>query len=140
MSTNNARRYLKLLSIFHYVYGGFLAFLSFFCFFLVFAGLNMINSPEFYSIEPSGEVMSEELGYLFASVGAIFGIVAQITAIGIIFSGRFLRRHKNYSYSFLVAFWMSLSVPFGTILGILTIIVLSRESVKKLYGLSTRRQ
>ena len=140
MSTNNARRYLKLLSILHYFYGGLIGFFSLLFLFHFFVGLDIINSPEFFSTETSGEVISKEWGYLFAIFGAIFVIISQITAITTICSGNFLRRHKNYSYSFIVAFLMCPFVPFGTALGVFTIIVLSRESVKKLYGLSTRRQ
>ena len=140
MSSNNARQYLKLLSILHYFYGGLIGFLSLLFLFHFFVGLDIINSPEFFSTEPSGEVMSKEWGYLFAIFGAIFVIIGQIIAIITISSGRFLRRHKNYSYSFILAFFMCPFVPFGTALGVFTIIVLSRESVKELYGLSSNKQ
>jgi hypothetical protein len=40
-------------------------------------------------------------------------------------------------FSFVMAAVMCMFVPFGTILGVFTIIVLSKESVLRLYGSST---
>jgi hypothetical protein len=49
-------------------------------------------------------------------------------------SGHFLGKRKRYWFSFIVACVECFSLPFGTILGVFTIIVLSRDSVKTLYN------
>ncbi|QYY36842.1 hypothetical protein [Ruficoccus sp. ZRK36] len=64
-------------------------------------------------------------------VGLLFNVAI---GVGIIISGRFLRQHRHYIFSFVVACLLCTSVPLGTILGIFTIVVLSRDSVKRLYG------
>lgn len=48
-------------------------------------------------------------------------------------SGRCLARRRNRLFSFVMAAFLCMFMPFGTVLGIFTIIVLSRESVKRLY-------
>ena len=138
MNINNDRQHLKLLSIFHYVLGGIIAFLSLFFLIHFFMGINIITSSELFPMEWSGEPPPKEFGYLFAAIGGTALVLGEALAIAVIFSGRFLRRHKNYWFSFVIACLLCLSVPLGTILGVFTIIVLSRPSVKELYGLSSR--
>jgi MFS superfamily sulfate permease-like transporter len=49
-------------------------------------------------------------------------------------SGIFILKKKFRLFSLLVAVINCLNVPIGTVLGILTLIVLSRKSVRELYG------
>ena len=51
-------------------------------------------------------------------------------AISILIAGRCLSRRKAYSFTLVIACIECLFVPFGTILGVFTIVALSRESVK----------
>ncbi|MDJ0671770.1 MAG: hypothetical protein DWQ53_23750 [Microcystis flos-aquae DF17] len=61
--------------------------------------------------------------------------LGEVFAIATIVSGRFLKRRQRYWFSFVMACILCLFTPLGTILGVFTIIVLSRQSVKELYGL-----
>jgi hypothetical protein len=54
-------------------------------------------------------------------------------AIVVAFAGRSLSRRNHYWFAFVVACVECIFVPFGTILRVFTIIVLSRESVKTLF-------
>lgn len=56
-------------------------------------------------------------------------------AFSIILSGRFLQQRKHYWFSFVLACIACAFMPFGTVLGVFTIIVLSRDSVKAFYGI-----
>jgi hypothetical protein len=49
-------------------------------------------------------------------------------------SGRFIQRRVNRTFSIVVSGFLCLFFPFGTILGIFTLIVLTRESVIRLYA------
>lgn len=51
-------------------------------------------------------------------------------------SGIFLLKKKFRSFSIIVAVINCLNAPIGTVLGIMTIIVLSRKSVRELYGVN----
>jgi hypothetical protein len=55
-------------------------------------------------------------------------------AICILIAGRCLSRRKGYSFALVIACIECLFVPFGTILGVFTIVALSRESVKALFS------
>ena len=138
MKTNNDRQHLRLLSIFHYILGGIIAFFSLVFLGHFFIGISMITSPESFPMEPPGEPFPKEFGYLFAAMGGTIVLLGESLAVATILSGRFLSKHRRYWFSFAIACILCLFTPFGTILGVFTIIVLSRESVKELYGLSHR--
>jgi hypothetical protein len=55
-------------------------------------------------------------------------------AICILIAGRCLSRRKGYSFALVIACIECLFVPFGTILGVFTIVALSRESVRALFS------
>lgn len=54
-------------------------------------------------------------------------------SIAVALSGRFIMQRTHYLYSFVLACVECMFVPFGTILGVFSIIVLSRPSVKEQY-------
>ncbi len=128
--------HLHNLAIGHYVVGGIMA--AFACLPLLHLGMGLaILSGVFpvdAEIEGHGEVMPDVFAWMFIGMGALFFLLGQAISIGVIISGRFLKQRKNYMYSFVLGCLMCLFVPVGTILGVFTIIVLSRESVKAMYG------
>jgi hypothetical protein len=73
------------------------------------------------------------VGWLFFIMGLVFFLFGQTMALAIIVSGRFIAKRRHYLYSFVIACIECAFFPFGTVLGVFTIIVLSRESVKELY-------
>jgi hypothetical protein len=52
-------------------------------------------------------------------------------------AGRCLSRRKCYSFALVIACIECLFIPFGTILGVFTIVALSRASVKGLFSTAT---
>jgi len=133
MNMNNDRQHLKLLSIFHYIVGGILAFFSLFP--LIHFTIGLLIITESISVHSSGNLPPQAAGYIFAAVGGLLFILGEVFAIATIVSGRFLKRRQRYWFSFVMACILCLFTPLGTILGVFTIIVLSRQSVKELYGL-----
>jgi len=73
------------------------------------------------------------LGWLFIILGGGFFLVGQSLAICIIIAGKFLAQHKHYHFVFVVASCECLFMPFETVLGVFTIVLLSRESVKAVF-------
>ena len=128
--------HLGLLSIFHYIVGGIGCFFA--CMPLIHMGLGLvfILSPETF-VENGGEAPPAFFGWLFFVMGLLFFLIGQAISICIIVSGRFLAKRKRYMYSFVLGCIECILFPFGTVLGIFTIIVLSRDSVKELYGRDT---
>jgi hypothetical protein len=67
----------------------------------------------------------------FASV---FILVGWTLAILVLIVGRFIARRKHYTFCFVMACVECVFMPFGTVLGVFTILVLSRQSVKGLFN------
>ena len=122
---------LKLLSIFHYIVGG--AGVLFALMPLVHMGFGymFLFAPEHF--HNSGESPPQFFGWMFFLMGAVFFLIGQSMALAIIISGRFIARRKHYLYSFIIGCIECAFFPFGTVLGVFTIIVLSRDSVKEIY-------
>jgi hypothetical protein len=84
--TNNDRQHLKILSIFHYILGGILAFFSLLFLIHFFTGIGMITSPESFPMESSGEPVPKEFGYLLATIGGTMVLLGEALAIATIVS------------------------------------------------------
>lgn len=139
LKINNDRKHLKLLSIFHYIAGGIICVFSLISLPHLLIGISMIISPESFQVESTVEPLPEEFkyfGYFFALLGGLFFVLGETLGISTILSGRFLKKRCRYWFSFITACILCVFAPLGTVLGVFTIIVLSRESVKELYKLS----
>jgi hypothetical protein len=130
---NQDREHLQLLAIFHYVIAGLAGLLSFFLLFYALIGWFLL-----YAAQHPGPNNQEPppvfLGWIFIAVGAGFFIAGLTTATCILIAGRRLSRREGYSFALVMACIECLFVPFGTILGVFTILALSRESVKALFS------
>ena len=63
----------------------------------------------------------------------IFGVWLVVSGITNLLSGLFIGRKKYRTFSLVVAFINCIHIPFGTVLGVFTIIVLLRPSVREVY-------
>lgn len=125
--------HLKLLAVFHYVLAGFCIFpLLYGLFYVVigiFAGAMIASAPNSKDGPPA--VL---FGGIFVVIGLIVAIVSLI--IGFLFfkSGRNLSKQQSYTFCFVIACISCVFMPLGTILGVFTIIVLLRPSVKEIFN------
>jgi hypothetical protein len=122
--------HLKLLSIFHYIVGGIGGFFAS-CFIIhlilgigILAGAFESDGPEPFA------------GVVFLISGLTVMTLGWTLAICLIVSGRCLKRRTHYKFCFVVACISCAFQPFGTVLGIFTIIVLMRPTVKELFGVN----
>jgi hypothetical protein len=134
---NRDREQLKLLSIFHYVVGGIAIFFSLISLPYLWIGAYLLYLPETMP-STDGNPAPTEIGLFFLGIGIVFLLIFLSLAICMILSGRFLAKRSRYWFSFVIAGVECLFTPFGTMLGIFTIIVLLRTSVKSLYGITTQ--
>ena len=121
---------LNLLAIFHYVVAGLAALCSFFPLVYTALGVVFIFAARHGTVKPGEELPPEFLGWIFAVVGAVLFVVGIAMAICILIAGRSLALRKRYMFALIIACIECLFVPFGTILGVFTIVTLSRESVR----------
>ena len=127
--SNDDAQHLRLLAIFHYVVGGLTALLACLPLIHVALGLAMIYAPRSLANKP-GDEPPAFVGWLFVGMGSAFFLAGITLAVCIILAGRFLARRKRYWFVFVLACLQCAVFPFGTVLGVFTIVVLSRESVK----------
>jgi hypothetical protein len=76
------------------------------------------------------------LGLLFVILGLGLMLAGWTFAALLAWAGRCLGRRKHYTYCFVMACAACLFHPFGVVLGVFTIIVLLRPSVKELFDQS----
>ncbi len=119
---------LRLLSIFHYVVAGFAALFSCLPIFHIVIGLMLVFAPG--KLDGGNSAPPAIFGWLFACVGAALVLAGWSFAVLVFLAGRFLAKQTRYTFCLAMAGVQCMFVPFGTVLGIFTIIVLMRESVK----------
>ena len=132
MTSNQDQQHLNILSIFHYVVGGLTALFACLPIFHLAIGISMLSGG--FGPAPSDEAFPMQLfGLLFVIVPAIIILLGWALAGAIVVAGIFLSKRQKYTYCLVVAGLECIFMPFGTVLGIFTIIVLVRPTVKALF-------
>ena len=127
------REYLRALAMAHYIVGGIRAMNS--CFPLIYCamGVLMMLQPDAFFSHGSGPRPPSWIGL------AVVIVTGSITLIGwalswlTIQSGRNLARQKGRVFSIVVAAVNCIFFPFGTALGIITIVMLCKAEAVTLY-------
>jgi len=82
----------------------------------------------------SPDTMLQDLNTLVTTMIVSVVLLALVSAIHLSVVGVKIRQRRWWTFCYLTGWGECLMFPFGTILGIFTIIVLSRTSVKRLFG------
>jgi hypothetical protein len=128
---NNDKEHLKLLSIFHYVVGGIMALFSCFPLIHIAIGFAMLSGAF-----DGGDAPPKFLGLFFIIFPGIMMLCGWILAVCIFIAGSKLARYRARMYCLVIAGLECIFMPFGTVLGIFTIVVLMKDSVKELFETS----
>lgn len=124
------RDHLRLLSIFHYVVAALAALFS--CIFLVHFGLGATMAFDATAFGP--DPPPPFVGVLLMVFGGAAVLVGWSYAVCVALAGRSLARGERYSFCLVMAAISCALMPFGTVLGVFTLLVLLRPSVKPLFG------
>jgi hypothetical protein len=125
--------HLKILAIFHFVFAG-LAVVG-----IAFLGLHyfvmstVFGNAELWQHHQGAGPPPQEFLAVFQWFYAVFGVSIAACGVGNLLSGIFLRTRTHRVFSLIVAALNCMNMPFGTILGVFTIVVLLRDSVRELY-------
>ena len=122
--------HLRLLSIFHYIVGGIAACFAFFPIIHLIMGIVMLAGG---FQDASGKGPPAAFGLIFVIMALLIMSVGWTLAICLIIAGKRLAKRKRYNFCFVIACISCIFMPFGTILGVFTIIVLMRPSVKDFF-------
>jgi hypothetical protein len=126
---NQDLEHLKLLSIFHYVAAGMAALVACIPFIHFFMGLALVTGA---FGDTDAEARPIGLVMMVIALGIILAGWALATLMA--FAGRSLARRKRYTFCLVMGGIECLFMPVGTVLGVFTIIVLVRDSVKELFN------
>jgi len=128
------QKHLDLLSLFHYILAGILAVFACFPFIHVFIGLMLVFGKFEDGSTPPPPTF---FGWIFVIMGGRFIVLGWTLAVFILAVGRKLKHRKNRLFCLVVAGIECAFMPLGTVLGIFTILVLSRDSVKERFNQQT---
>lgn len=73
------------------------------------------------------------MGWMFLIMGTFFVLGGWACAVCILIAGRKLRRRRNRTFCLVVAGIECIFMPFGTVLGVFTLVQLSKDSVRALF-------
>ena len=129
-SLTQDEEHLRLLAIFHFVVAGmvFLVSLIPVIHLLVFVA---IVSETF---EPSdGNKFPRLFSWFFILFSGGWIVFGSTFAVSLVIAGRALQARRRYTFCLVMACISCMFMPFGTVLGVFTIIVLVRYSVKQMF-------
>ena len=120
--------HLRLLSIFYYVLGIINAIFA--CFPLIYVAMGLF----FVMLSPGvpekeGGAPMAVFGLMFVVMGLMVFLLGATMAVMKIYAGYCLSKRKGRIFCYIAAAISCLSMPYGTILGVFTFIVLSRSEV-----------
>jgi F0F1-type ATP synthase membrane subunit c/vacuolar-type H+-ATPase subunit K len=124
-------QHLNLLSTFHYVYGGLQALFGCFPSIHLSIGIMMVNGVGEFGRDPS---FPQEFGWFFIIMASTVMLFMWTVAVLAIMAGNRLRQRRSHKFCFVVACIECIFVPLGTVLGVFSLVVLMRDSVKQVFA------
>lgn len=121
--------HLRMLSIFHYIVAAITAVFSLLPVIHLAVGIAMVTGK----LEPqdAGAAMA---GWFFIGFASLF-IACGLTFAGFIaYAGRCLRQRRRHTLCLIVAGLECMMMPFGTVLGVFTLIALTKPQVRALFA------
>lgn len=122
-------RVLDLLGVFHYVVGGLMILGASIFLIHLAMGVAMVTG-QFPDTDPPPQFM----GWIFIALPGIVILLGWTLAGFIIYAGGNLRRRKGHGLCLAMAGIECIFMPFGTILGVFTLVTLMKEEVRLLFG------
>lgn len=127
--------HLEMLAVFHYVWGG----LNLLCgamplIYVPFGIMGLMGKLPDSPDEPPTFVW-----WFVIAMGVVGAVASWAIAILVLIAGRQLNRARGWVYCLVIAILECLSMPLGTILGVFTIIALSKPEIKALFDANTTK-
>jgi len=122
--------HVRLLAIFHYVVAGLAGLFA--CIpvlYLVF-GILMLSG----TIPERDDGVTRLFGIFVVAFSGIAIILGFAFCLLLVLSGTYLKKRVHYTFCLVMAGVACVFMPFGTVLGILTMLVLMRPSVKESFA------
>ena len=128
---NKDNEQLRLLGIFHHVVALIAGLFALLPVIHVALGIDMVTGK---LTNTTNDPMLPIMGWVFLVFGTGFIACGLAFAVCLSMAGRHLVRHRHYMFCLVMGALACAFMPFGTVLGVLTIVVLQRDSVQALFG------
>lgn len=126
---------LRLLSVLHYVMAGFITLFS--AFPLMYLGMGIAVLSGALPVDGSKASTPTEaqlMGWVFTGLGVVF-LMGMLGMAGLIAcAGRGLARQQRHTLCLVAAGVCCMCMPLGTVLGVFTLVVLTRSSVRERFA------
>jgi hypothetical protein len=135
---NKDVEHLRLLATFHYIVGAITAIWLSFPLIHVFVGLMFMLMPDSFGSDGKQAFPMRMFGLIFVVIGGAIVLLGWTLGALTIYAGRCISRREKHMFCVVVACVNCLHMPIGTLLGVFTVIVLFRDSVRQLFAQSSR--
>jgi hypothetical protein len=134
---NKDLEHLKLLVTFHYIAAAITAVYSSFPLIHVFIGLMFMLNPHGFAGDARQAFPARMFGLIFFVIGGAIVLFGWTLAAVTAYAGRCIGRREKYTFCLIAAGLNCIHMPVATILGVCTLIVLTRDSVRQLFKART---
>lgn len=121
--------HLRLLSIFHYVVAAITALFSLFPVIHLAIGLGLV-SGRIDDTDPEAVMV----GWVFVGIAIMLILTGMVFAGLLAYAGRCLAQNRRYTFCLVIAAISCMFMPFGTVLGVFTLVILVKPSVKQRFN------
>lgn len=126
--------HLKILSLGYYISAGVCAFFSLFGAMYMFMGVMFITSFKNMPSNGPNSALPAEFGWIFFGMGAFMFLLMIAMASMKFMVARRIQRRTSRTFCMVIAGISCLEIPYGTALGVLSLVVFNRESVINLFS------
>ncbi len=122
---------LRLLGLFHLVVAAIIFLFSLIPLLQLLPAMALLGGS---LAGPERDVGGALAGGLWAAAAAALLLASWLLVCGLILSGAFLRRRKHYSFCLVVSAVVFFAVPLGTVVAVISGIILLRPGVQALFA------
>ncbi len=130
-SPNQDRKNLRLVTIFYYIWAGIQALAGLIGLAFMGIGAFLVSSPQ---VAQTNNPPPPWFGAVFAGMGALVLVTFEAMAALSFLTARFLSRRQRFAFCVVISVVNCLCMPLGTALGVFTILILQRPSVKAVFS------
>ena len=124
-------QHLMLLSVFHYLMAGLTTLGGFItAAYFVLVGYVMTSVVPSMPASAGSPPPPAAVGWFVGAFGALISLMILAFAVLHFLCGRWIAARRNHTFCFVVGCISCISFPLGTVLGVFTIMVLQRPSVR----------
>jgi hypothetical protein len=133
---NDDIRYLDLIALFHVIVGLVVGLFSCLPLVNLSMGLSMLSDIPKMIVQDVTFSPFALLPIMFTLLPILIVVLGWMFAIAISLNGFYIKNRQWHTYCVVIGGVETIFMPFGTVLGVFTIILLTKPNIKKLFDLN----